>query len=104
MSNEAAQDMLTLLAALTAAALIALAACYLWGRLIGRTARRMQASQWRAYVAALFPFVALAGSLLWNEVVAPASFQMFFAFSCPAVIGAFQRWHWGPEAAPVQMF
>jgi hypothetical protein len=104
MSNEAAREMLTLLAAITAGALLAVAACYLWGRLIGRTARRMRVSQWRAYTAALFPFIALVGSLLYNQVMAPVSFQMFFAFSCPAMIGAFQRWHWGPEAVAVQLF
>ncbi len=104
MSTDAAHQMLTLLAALTAVALVSMVACYLWGRLIGRTARRMRVSQWRAYGAALFPFGALMGSLLCNEVVAPVSLQMFFALSCPAVIGAFQRWHRGPEAKTLQLF
>jgi len=104
MGYEAAKEMLTLLAAVTAASLVSLVACYLWGRLIGRTARRVRASQWRAYGAALFPFAALMASLLCNEVVAPVSLQTFLGLSAPAIIGAFQRWHWGPEAIAVQLF
>jgi len=93
-----------LLAGLTAAALVSLVACYLWGRLIGRTARRMRVSQWRAYGAALFPFAALLASLLCNKVVAPLSLQMFLGLSCPAMIGAFHRWHRGPEVDSTQLF
>jgi hypothetical protein len=99
MGYQAAKDMATLLTALTVASLISLMVCYFWGRLIGRTARRMQASQWRAYTAALFPFGALMASLLWHDALVPVSVKAFFGLGSPAIIGAFQRWHRGPAFA-----
>jgi hypothetical protein len=104
MGNNAAQDMITLLAVLAAAALVSLSACYFWGRLIGRTARRMRASQWRAYLAALFPFGALAASLLWQEARTAVSLQAFFGLGSPAIIGAFLRWHRGPDVPMAELF
>lgn len=87
-----------LLAALAAAALVSGVLCYLWGRLVGRTARRLQLSQWRAYVAALFPFGALVAGLAWHEVLGLVSLQAFFGLGSPAILGAFQRWHREPES------
>ena len=101
MGYEAARNMSMLLAAMTVAATVSLVACYLWGRLIGRTARRMRASRWRAYVAALFPIGALAVSLIWNQGLTGASLQAFFGFGSPAIIGAFQRWHYGGDPEPM---
>ena len=104
MGYEAARNMSMLLTALTVVAMVSLVACYLWGRLIGRTARRMRASRWRAYVAALFPFFALATSLIWNEARTAVSLQAFFGLGSPAIIGAFQRWHYGRDPAPLALF
>ena len=93
----ATNTMFLLLLAAAASLLALISACYLWGRLIGRTARRLQRSQWRAYGAALFPFAALFASLMVNQLVAEVSLQTFFGLATPALLGTFFRWHWGPK-------
>jgi formate/nitrite transporter FocA (FNT family) len=97
--SPAVQDMLTLLAAMAAGAVFMLALSFIWGRFMGRTALRTNASKWKAYVAAVFPMAALAVTLL-NSDLAPMAGDTFLALSSPALLGAFWRYHWGGREFP----
>lgn len=70
---------------------------FLWGRLMGRAGMRSHSTKWKTYMLTLAPTAILALSCLRHPELQPMAWKMFFTLSCPAMLGAFHRLHWGPQ-------